>query len=370
MNVPFLDLKLQYQAIKEEIQSELNELYESQMFILGPMVETFEKRVAEYSNTAFACGVSSGSDALILALMAENIGAGDEVITTPYTFFATAGAIARVGATPVFVDIEPNFYSLDATKLEAAITPKTKAIIPVHLYGQMADMDAICAIAKKHDICVIEDSAQAIGAEHLGRRTGYFGDYTCLSFFPSKNLGGFGDAGMVITNDEKRFEKLKILRNHGMNPKYYHHIVGGNFRIDTLQATVLNVKLNYLDEWTRARQQNADDYRKLLKDIPGLALPAVAPWATRHTYNQFVIRMDAQRRQSVWDGMKKAGIGCDIYYPVPLHLQECFNYLGYKQGDFPNSERAANETLAIPIFPELTHVQKQYVASTIAELMK
>lgn len=369
MNVPLLDLKSQYKDLKNELLPELEALFDSQMFILGPKVEECEQKIAAYSQAAFACGVSSGSDALILALMAEGIGQGDEVITTPFTFFATAGAIARVGAKPVFVDIEPNYYTLDPALLEAAITPRTRAIIPVHLYGQTADMDPILDIARKHNLIVIEDAAQAIGSEYKGHRAGSLGTYGCLSFFPSKNLGGFGDAGMVLTNDPERAQRLKTFRNHGMAPKYYHHYVGGNFRLDALQAVVLNIKLPRLDEWTSGRQNNAAEYCRKLAGVNGLTLPAVAPWCTRHVRNQFVIRVPADRRQAVWDGLKAAGIGCDVYYPVPLHLQECFADLGYKQGDFPVSEQAAREVLAIPVFPELGPHQKQYVVDTLRSLL-
>ena len=369
MNVPLLDLKPQYQLLKDEIQAEIAELCETQLFILGPKVEAFEKNVAEYSQTRFACGVSSGSDALIVSLMAEGIGYGDEVITSPYTFFATAGAISRVGATPVFVDIEPVAYTIDATKIEKAITSRTKAIIPVHLYGQTADMDPIMDIARRHNLLVIEDTAQAIGSEFRGRRAGSIGDYGCLSFFPSKNLGGFGDAGMVLTQDEDKYKRLKTFRNHGMEPKYHHQFIGGNFRIDALQATILNIKLKYLDEWTHGRQKNAADYAELLADVPGLSLPATAPWCTRHVCNQFIIRIADGKRQEVWDGLKMAGIGCDVYYPVPLHLQPCFKALGYAKGDFPVSEQAAEETLAIPIYPELSHIQKEYIANTLKALL-
>ncbi len=369
MNVPMLDLKPQYQTIKDQVQAEISALCESQMFILGPKVEEFERRAADYCHAGFACGVSSGSDALIVALMAEGIGEGDEVITTPYTFFATAGAIARVGATPVFVDIEPVAYSLDATRLEQAITPRTRAIIPVHLYGQPADMDPILDIARRHHLIVIEDAAQAIGADYRGQRVASLGDYGCLSFFPSKNLGGFGDAGMVLTNAPEKAERLKIFRNHGMSPKYHHHFVGGNFRIDALQAAVLNVKLDHLDAWTEARQRNARDYERLLAGCPDVTLPACAPWTTRHVRNQFVIRVPAAKRQALWDGLHANGIGCDVYYPVPLHLQKCFAHLGHRQGDFPVSEQAALETLAIPIYPELSDDQKTYVADTIRRLL-
>ncbi len=371
MHVPMLDLKPQYEQIKDEIQREIADLCASQMFILGPKVEAFEQQAAAYCGARFACAVSSGSDALLLALMVEGIGPGDEVITSPYTFFATAGAISRTGATPVFADIDPAFYTLNPDLVEAMVTPKTKAIIPVHLYGQPADLDPILAIARRHHLVVIEDAAQAIGAEYKQRRVGAIGDYGCLSFFPSKNLGGFGDAGMVLCNCPERAEKLNIFRNHGMMPKYHHRFIGGNFRMDALQAAVLTIKLKYLDGWTARRQQNADDYNALLAHVPELALPAVAPWTTRHVRNQYVIRVQAPAsRQAVWDGLKNAGIGCDVYYPIPLHRQPCYAGLGYRPGDFPESERAAAETIAIPIYPELAAEPKKLVAQTLRNLVK
>ena len=363
--IPLLDLKPQFQQLKGEIMPMLEELCDSQMFILGQKVTDFEEAAAKYSGAVAACAVSSGSDALLIALMAENIGAGDEVITSPYTFFATGGAIARTGATPVFVDIEPGGFTIDASKIEAKITSRTRAIIPVHLYGQTADMTKILPMAKAHGITVIEDAAQAIGAECEGRRAGSMGEYGCLSFFPSKNLGAFGDAGMVLTNDAARAEKLAFLRNHGMNPKYYHKFIGGNFRMDALQAGVLNIKLKYLDRWTLERQCNAALYDSLFSGCGGVKTPQVMPWCTRHVRNQYIIRIMDGKRQQVWDALKAAGIGCDVYYPVPLHLQECFASLGYKKGDFPESERAAAETLAIPIYPDLTAEQIRTVAETI-----
>ena len=365
MQVPLLDLKPQYQQLKEEIMPMLEELCASQQFILGPKVDAFEREAAAYSGAAHACAVSSGSDALLIALMAEGIGQGDEVITTPYTFFATAGAIARVGATPVFADIEPDGFTLDASALAAKVTERTRAIIPVHLYGQTADMGPILELAKRTGLIVIEDAAQAIGAEYRGRRAGCMGDYGCLSFFPSKNLGAFGDAGMVLTNDAARAEKLAFFRNHGMNPKYYHKYVGGNFRMDALQAGVLSIKLRHLDEWTAARQRNAALYDTLFEGVSSVVRPAVTPWCTRHVRNQYIIRIAGGKRGQVWDALKAAGIGCDVYYPVPLHLQECFASLGYREGDFPESERAARETLALPIYPDLTEEQIRHVAETV-----
>ncbi|MBR6471318.1 MAG: DegT/DnrJ/EryC1/StrS family aminotransferase [Victivallales bacterium] len=370
MQIPLLDLKQQFEAIQDEIMPSLAKLCASQQFILGPKVEEVERRIAEYCQAAYGCGVTSGSDALLVSLMAEQIGAGDEVITSPYTFFATAGAICRTGAKPVFVDIDPVTYNIDVTQIEAAITPKTRAIIPVHLYGQAADMDAILAIAQKHGLVVVEDACQAIGAECRGRRVGALGEYGCLSFFPSKNLGCFGDGGMVLANDEKRAARLKILRNHGMAPQYHHHLIGSNFRLDALQAEVLLKKLPHLDDWTAARQKNAADYDRLFAGVDGIALPVEAAWSTRHVRNQYVIRIVNGRRDVIWEGLKAVGIGCAVYYPVPLHLQECFTSLGYGPGDFPESERAALETLALPIFPELTMEQKERVAAEVIRLLK
>ena len=370
MQVPLLDLKQQYAMLKDEILQEIAEVCASQQFILGPKVDAFEKAVAEYCSAGHACGVSSGSDALLIALLAEKIGSGDEVITSAYSFFATAGAISRAGATPVFVDIEPLHYTMDVNKVEEQITSRTKAIIPVHLYGQPADMQPLLELAAKHKLCVIEDACQAIGAEDRGRRVGALGDYGCLSFFPSKNLGGFGDAGMVLCNDPKRDELLKILRNHGMAPQYHHQVIGSNFRIDALQAAILSHKLKYLDSWTESRQKNFADYQGLLKDCPEIVCPTCAPWCTRHVANQFVIRLKNGLRDKVWDALKNAGVGCAVYYPVPLHLQECFQSLGCRRGDFPESETAASETLALPVYPELSHIQKKYVVDTLLSILK
>jgi dTDP-4-amino-4,6-dideoxygalactose transaminase len=321
-------------------------------------VEECEKAIAAYSHCSYAIGVSSGSDALLACLMAENIGAGAEVITTTYSFFATAGAIARLGATPVFVDIDPLTYNLDVSQVASAITSRTRAIIPVHLYGQIADMDLLLAVAREHDLIVIEDAAQAIGAEYKGRRAGSMGDYGCFSFFPSKNLGGAGDGGMVVTNDAERAEKVRCLRGHGAKPKYYHKIIGGNFRLDAIQAAVVLAKLPHLDSWTAARQRNAERYNELLSDaeIP-VTLPAIV--TNRHIFNQYVIR--AAKRDELRHFLKEKGVETEVYYPVPLHLQECFTYLGRRAGEFPEGERAALETLAIPISPELTEIQAQFV---------
>jgi len=365
MQVPLLDLKAQYATIKDELLAAIAQVMESQHFILGPKVEECEKAIAQYSNCKFAVGVTSGSDALLACLMAENIGPGDEVITTPYTFFATVGAISRVGATPVFVDIDPETYNIDVRQIAGKITRKTRAVIPVHLYGQMAEMDPIMALAAKHNLVVIEDAAQAIGSESNGRRAGSIGHYGCFSFFPSKNLGAAGDAGMIVTNDPDRAEKLRILRAHGSKPKYYHKVVGGNFRLDALQAAIVSAKLPFLDSWTEGRQRNAKVYDRLFAEA-GLAESAVKlPKVNenRHIFNQYVIRV--AHRDELQAHLKKNGIGTEVYYPVPMHVQECFAYLGHKAGEFRVSEAAAMETLALPIYPELSDAQLRYVVETI-----
>ncbi len=375
MQVPLLDLKAQYSTIKAEVEAALAEVMESQHFILGPKVEQCEKAIAEYSHCSHAVGVSSGSDALLACLMAENIGPGDEVITTPYTFFATVGAISRLGATPVFVDIDPVTYNLDASQIESKVTSKTRAIIPVHLYGQMADMDAVMAVAEKHGFVVIEDAAQAIGAESKGRRAGSIGHYGCFSFFPSKNLGAAGDGGMIVTNDAKRAEKLKCLRAHGSKPKYHHKIIGGNFRLDALQAAIVYAKLRHLDEWTAARQQNAKKYDQFFAEaglatdgggLGNIGLPKVV--RERHIFNQYVIRIS--RRDQLQAFLQQRGIGTEVYYPIPMHLQECFAYLGHGVGAYAQSERAAKETLALPIYPELSEAQLRYVVESVGDFVK
>lgn len=376
--VPLLNLKAQYAAIREEVGVAIDRVLESQHFILGPEVKALEEEIAAYSQSQFGVGVSSGTDALLIALMAIDLKPGDEVITTPFTFFATAGAIARLGGRPVFVDIDPITFNIDPRLIEAAITERTRAIIPVHLYGQMADMDPIMEIAAKHNLYVIEDAAQAIGAEYKGRRAGSIGHLGCFSFFPSKNLGAFGDGGMVTTNDPELADRLQLLRTHGYRPKYYNKVVGGNFRLDALQAAILRVKLKYLDEWTAGRQRNADLYRKLLTDAgvvtadwdggslegqSGVVLPLDAGYG-RHIYNQFVLRTG--NRAAMLETLKAHSIGAEIYYPVPLHVQECFAYLGYTEGDFPESERAAAETFAVPIYPEIRREEISAVAEVIA----
>jgi dTDP-4-amino-4,6-dideoxygalactose transaminase len=371
--VPLLDLKKQYATVKDEILRVTAEVYESQGFILGPRVEAFEKAVAAYVGARHAVGMSSGTDAQLAVMMALGIGPGDDVVTSPYTFFASAGAVARLGARPVFVDIEPESFNLDPSKLERALTPKTKAIQPVHLYGQCADMDPINEIAKKKGIHVLEDACQSLGAAYKGVKAGALGDSCAFSFFPSKNLGGFGDGGMVTTNDDTLAANLKAMRMHGETSRYHHKFVGGNFRLDALQAAILNVKLPRLDGWAEARRANAKDIERRYLEaggLPfengGLKFPREAA-GRHHVFNQFVVRVGGGRRDSLKDQLTAKGIGCAIYYPVPLHLQECFSSLGHKQGDFPESERAAMETLAIPVFPELSDAQKAFLAFTLAE---
>jgi dTDP-4-amino-4,6-dideoxygalactose transaminase len=372
MKVPLLDLKPQYQTIKEEILRTAEEIFESQYFILGPRVEALEKEVAEYCHTTYAVGVSSGTDALLLSLMAANIGPNDLVLTSPYTFFATAGSIARSGAVPVFVDVDPETYNISVESLETTVASMPKAqrrrlkgIIPVHLYGQCADMDPVLAVARAYDLVVVEDAAQAIGAEYNGRRAGSMGDAGCFSFFPSKNLGAFGDAGIVTTNSESLYHQMVQLRVHGSHRKYYHMKIGGNFRLDALQAGILSIKLKRLDEWTRGRQENAALYRTLFSQA-GLSEIIRLPVAKeeRHIYNQFVIRVP-DRRDELLQYLHASEIGCEVYYPVPLHLQTCFGYLQYQTGDFPVSEDAAMHTLALPIYSEITHDQQAYVVEKI-----
>jgi dTDP-4-amino-4,6-dideoxygalactose transaminase len=361
-----LDLYAQYETLKPELLAAMERVVESQHFINGPEVAALEKDVAAYCGASHCVGMSSGSDALIVALMALDVGPGDEIITTPYTFFATVGAIVRLGAKPVFVDIDPATYNIRADKIEECVTPRTKAIIPVHLFGQCADMDPILAVAAKHKIAVIEDAAQAIGSEYKGRRAGSMGDIACFSFFPSKNLGGFGDGGAVTCNDPKLYEKMVLLRGHGAKPKYFHKIVGGNFRLDTLQAAVLLVKLKHLDAWTAKRQENAAYYTKAMADDRMLGATIKAPKVdtNRHIFNQYVIR--TKDRDGLRNHLNARKIGNEIYYPQPMHLQECFANFGYSKGDFPESEAAALETVAIPIYPELTAEHKTSVVDALS----
>lgn len=366
-----LDLAAQYAAIRPEIDAALARVVASQRFVLGPVVQACEEAVAAYVGSTHGVGVSSGTDALLVALMAEDIGPGDEVVTTPFSFFATAGAIARVGATPVFVDIDPVTFNIDPALIEDAVTARTRAILPAHLFGQMAEMAPIMEIARRRGLVVIEDAAQAIGARHDGHSAGTAGHYGCFSFYPTKNLGGYGDGGIVVTDNPERAEKLRALRVHGETTRYHHRLIGGNFRLDALQAAVIRAKLPHLDRWTEARIANAALYRSLLGDpataraesTGALLLPHVV--TDRHAFNQFVVRV--ADRDRVRDRLTAAGIGTAIYYPLPLHLQECFDELGYRPGDLPNAERAANEALALPIFPELTTAQIRHVARTLGQ---
>jgi dTDP-4-amino-4,6-dideoxygalactose transaminase len=387
MKVPLLDLKAQYQQIKNEIDETLIRVAESQYFIMGPELEKMEKAMAEYLECKYAIGVSSGTDALLLALMALDIQPGDEVILPTYSFFATAGVVARLNAVPVFADSDPVTFNLDPAEIERKITPKTKAIIPVHLYGQSADMDAIMTIAKKYKLFVIEDGAQAIGVQYKdGKKVGNFGDIGCFSFFPSKNLGCFGDGGLVTTNNDDLAKNLTIKRVHGGQPKYYHKVIGGNFRLDAIQAAVLSVKLPYLDGWSARRRENAALYTKLFTGA-GLAagegvtvfddenkvlLPAAVYKSDSvknyHIYNQYIIRVE--KRNALRDFMTQRGIGVEIYYPVPFHRQECFSYLNYNMNDYPVADCCANDSLALPIYPELTTEQIEYVVEMIAEFMR
>jgi dTDP-4-amino-4,6-dideoxygalactose transaminase len=377
MKVPFLDLKAQYSSIRDEVRRAIDEVCHEQHFILGPHVEDLERRIAAYSHARHGIGVSSGTDALLIALMALGIGSGDEVITTPYTFFATAGAIARVGARPVFADIEPDSFNIDPDGIGKRITTRTKAIIPVHLFGQCADMDPILEIASTAGIPVIEDAAQAIGAEYRQKRAGSMGLMGCFSFYPTKNLGGFGDGGMVVTSDDRIAEKLRRLREHGESSRYHHDIVGGNFRLDTIQAAILKVKLERLDGWTRRRQENASIYDRMIAGS-GLSVRRRVRtprpvWKASgdphyHIYNQYVIRISERDRLQSF--LRDNGVGTAVYYPQGLHLQQCFASLGYRQSDFPQSEQASAESLALPVYPELSEAQMRYVADKIGEFFE
>lgn len=369
MKVPLLDLKSQYAALRDEIRSILDKICEDQVFILGPHVKALEDEIAAYCGTKHAIGVSSGTDALILALMAMEIGPGDEVVTTPFTFFGTAGSIARVRAKPVFVDIDPTTFNIDPAGIETALTPNTKALTPVDLFGQLAEMNAIMEIARRRSLLVIQDSAQSIGAKHHDKKSGRFADLTTFSFYPTKNLGGFGDGGMVVTDDSALADRCRILRVHGAEPKYYHHYIGGNFRIDAIQAAVLRVKLRHLDQWSDARRQNAAKYDALLSDCSGVITPRVEEH-NESIFNQYTIRITDGRRDAVQKNLNEMGIGNEIYYPLPLHLQKCFAYLGHKEGDFPESERAAREVLSIPIYSELSDAQIESVCTAIKKSLE
>jgi dTDP-4-amino-4,6-dideoxygalactose transaminase len=367
MKVPLLDLRAQYETLREETRAAVERVFESQGFVLGGEVSALEEEIAAYTGARHAVGCANGSDALLLALMALDVRAGDEVVTTPYSFFATAGSIARLGARPVFVDIEPRTYNINIEKIEEAITERTRAVMPVHLYGQCAEMDALMEIARRHSVPIIEDAAQAIGAQDATRGAGAMGEIGCFSFYPTKNLGGAGDGGMLSTNDDQIAARLRSLRVHGEASKYHHKEIGFNSRLDALQAAVLRVKLPRLDSWSNARARNAARYRELFADA-GLLEEIELPFereGTRHIYNQYVVRVRDGRRDALIEHLKRAGVGTEIYYPVPLHLQECFRYLGYCEGDFPESERAARETLALPVYPELSEEQQHYVVETI-----
>ena len=382
MTVPLLDLRAQYRALKPEIDAAISEVMESQQFILGAKVEACEQAVASYCDCPHGIGVSSGTDALLICLMAEGIGPGDEIITSPYTFFATAGSIARAGAKPVFVDIDPVTFNLDESRIEDVISPRTRAIMPVHLYGQMCDMEAILRIADRHGLVVIEDAAQAIGSVRAGKRAGSLGHYGCFSFFPSKNLGGAGDGGIVVSRDGERADRLRSLRNHGARLRYDHAMIGGNFRLDALQAAIISVKLKHLDAWVSARQENADRYDQAFRRA-GLAVSGPESTATnarspkirlpegvtdRHVYNQYVVRIE--HRDEIKEELATVGVNTAIYYPVPMHLQSCFAYLGHREGDFPVSEDAARQSLALPIYPELTVEQIEYVVQCLAQSLR
>jgi len=387
MQVPLLDLKAQYKTIKKDLDDALIRVAESQYFIMGPEVEKLEKALSVYLQSKHAIGISSGTDALLVALMAIEIKPGDEVIVPTFSFFATAGVVSRLNAIPVFVDVDPVTFNIAPHEIEKKITSKTRAIIPVHLFGQSAEMDAIMAIAKKNGLKVIEDGAQAIGVDYKdGRRVGTFGDIGCFSFFPSKNLGCFGDGGLITTNDDALAEKLRVLRVHGGKPKYYHKMIGGNFRLDAIQAAVLNVKLPYLDAWSQKRRDNANQYTRLFVES-GLAsaegeqtfdsknsvlLPKAvykeSGCKNHHIYNQYVVRVE--KRDALRKFLTDATIGNEVYYPVPFHRQECFAYLQNKDSDFPNSNFAAEHSIALPIYPELTHEQLKYVVDTISKFVQ
>ncbi len=366
MQVPMLDLKAQYATIKDEILEQVNDVLETQRCIGGPKIEELEKEIAKASDCKYALGVSSGTDAILNCLMSLDIGSGDEVITTPFTFFATVGCIARTGAKPVFVDIDEKTYNLDPSKIEAAITENTKAVIPVHLFGQMADMDAIMEIANKHNLAVIEDACQSITSTYKGKKAGSIGLAGCFSFFPSKNLGGIGDGGMIVTNDDQFYDKIFKMRNHGGGRQYHHDFIGGNFRLDPIQAAALLVKLPHLDDWSAARRANAEYYNKKFESTE-VATPFIDDNCVS-IYNQYVIRVP--KRDQVMEHLQKNNIGCAVYYPVPLHLQDCFKYLGYKQGDMPVSEKAAEQVLALPVYPELTDEMQDYVVEKVLETIK
>jgi len=368
MAVPLLDLKAQWAQVGNEIAAAFEDVYATQRFIMGPVVDQFENEIATYCGTNHAVGCASGSDALVLALLALGIGTGDEVIVPTFTFFASAGAVVRVGATPVFADIDPVSYNLTAAEIERLATASTKAVMPVHLFGQVAEMDSITAVCRARGIKIIEDAAQSIGAKYKGERVGHTGgDIATFSFFPSKNLGCMGDGGMCVTQDGELAERMRILRNHGAQPKYFHKLIGVNSRLDAMQAAALSVKLKYLEEWHAGRRINAADYDAKLAGCAALSTPRIQPdcWSI---YNQYTIREMRGRRDALVAGLQARNIGCEIYYPVPLHLQECFTYLGCQLGDLPVAEAAAREVLSIPVYPELTEAQRDEVVAALTEL--
>jgi len=365
MEVPLLDLKAQYATIKDQVLAGISEVLDAQVCIGGPKVLELEQKIAAASDCKFGVGVSSGTDALLNCLMSLGVEPEDEVITTPFTFFATVGCIARVGAKPVLVDIDPQTYDIDPNQIEVAVTRRTKAIIPVHLFGQMADMDPILAVARRYKLAVIEDAAQSITSTYKGRKAGSIGKAGCFSFFPSKNLGGIGDGGMVVTNDEALYKRLLLMRNHGAEPKYYHKFIGANFRLDPVQAVALLVKLPHLDDWSEARRHNAAYYNERFAGT-AVQTPYISP-DCQTIYNQYCVRVP--RRDELVAHLKAHKIGCEIYYPVPAHLQECFTYLGYSRGDFPESEKAADEILALPIYPELTRDMQDAVVDAILQFL-
>jgi len=370
MHVPLLDLKTQFQSLRAEILEEIQAVCDEQGFVLGPRVVAFEESVARYVGSRYAIGCASGSDALLLSLMAMGVKAGDEVITIPFTFFATASTISRLGAKPVFVDIQSDSFNIDPALIERAITPRTKALIPVHLFGQCADMAAINQIAKRNKIFVIEDACQAIGSAQQGTRAGVLGDTGCFSFFPSKNLGGFGDGGLVTTNDKALADSMAMLRVHGSQVRYLHEAIGINSRLDALQAAILQIKLKYLDQWTEGRRRNAERYQQLFaqaKLTDRVVLPPTVP-GNFHVYNQFTVR--APKRDELRTFLKEKGVGTEVYYPLPMHLQNCYRDLGHHKGSFPLSEQAAEEVMSIPIFPELTEVQQSYVVEMMVEFYR
>ena len=367
MKVPMLDLNAQYATVMDDIRTEMDKVFATHAYKLGPQVKEFEEAIQKYCNVKHAIGCASGTDAIVLALIALNIGDGDEVITTPFTFFATAGTIHRVGAKPIFVDVKPDTYNLDSNKIEAAITPNTKAIIAVHLFGQPAEMDKIMAIAKKHDLKVIEDNAQGIGAKFDGKTAGTIADIGTLSFFPSKNLGAMGDAGMCLTNDDELADRLFQLRVHGENPQYYHKWVGLNSRLDTIQAAALLVKLRSLPAWSEARRKNAEYYYQNLQDVPQIKLPVIHEKA-ESIFNQFTLIVE--KRDELLNYLRSKDIGCAVYYPLPLHLQECFSYLNHKMGDFPITEQLSKQVISIPVYSEISREQQDFVISTIKEFYR